>query len=90
LNTDNAGHHAILEELSCLSEAFQSEDVTFKKSKRTLELKANTGKDKHCHSIKKKPKHQLSTKYYRQNKYQISKQQQTRCHCSMCLILQIA
>jgi len=35
--------------LSCLSEAFQSEDVTFDRSKSvgTLELKANTGKDKH-------------------------------------------
>jgi hypothetical protein len=33
LNIDNAGHDAILEELLSLSEAFQSEDVTFDKSK---------------------------------------------------------
>jgi len=59
-----------LEELLSLSEAFQSEDVTFDKSKSvwTLELKANTGKDKHCHSIRKKPKHPVSTKHYRQDK----------------------
>jgi hypothetical protein len=31
LNTNDAGHHAVLEELSCLSEAFQSEDVIFDK-----------------------------------------------------------